>query len=143
MRSKPMTFAVAFGFALLPCSADAAVCGATATSVAFGAYDPISGLARDGVGAVKVSCDVDVHYTIHLSPGSGSYVDRTMSNGVSSLHYNLYTDASRMVVWGDGGSTGEVAASASASIPVYGRIPGAQTVTIGTYVDTIMVTLTY
>jgi spore coat protein U-like protein len=68
-----------------------------------------------------------------------------MSTGSDQLNYNLFVDASRVVVWGDGsgGSSTVALTAAAADIPVYGRVPGGQNVPAGSYIDTIVVTVTY
>jgi spore coat protein U-like protein len=123
----------------------AAGCTASAQGVAFGAYNPLSGAAVDGVGNVAVSCDVATAYTVALSPGSGSYAARTMTSGAHRLGYNLYVDATRAVVWGDGtaGSAAVPGLGTAANHTVYGRIPGIQNVDVGSYTDTITITLTF
>ncbi len=92
-------------------------------------------------------------YTVALNAGlhaGGSFSNRSMSNGVSLLGYQIYIDAARTIVWGDG-SGGTVAVSGSCtpglcnnSYTTYGRIPGSQTTTApGSYSDVITVTVTY
>lgn len=125
--------------------AQAAICSASAQSVAFGSYDSLSSSALDGVGTVSVSCDSVTTFTISLSAGTGTYSARKMTSGLDELSYNLYTDSSRVLVWGDGsGSTSTVTASAASGIyTVYGRIPARQNLAAGSFSDTITVTVTY
>ena len=78
----------------------AAVCVVNSPGVNFGSYDVFSNLSLDSTGNVSVVCDVSTPYSISLSPGGGSYVSRAMASGGHSLNYNLYTDATRTVVWG-------------------------------------------
>lgn len=123
-----------------------AACGVDTVSVAFGAYDPISGLAADGVGSVVVSCEPAAGYSISLSTGGGSYAARLLTAGTASLQYNLYSNPSHSVVWGDGSAgTATVDGSGSgASHSVYGRIPGAQTGAVaGAYSDLVVVTVDF
>jgi spore coat protein U-like protein len=113
--------------------------------VNFGVYDTLSPSAVDGVGNLAVGCDAPVSLTISLGPGTGTYSERAMAAGAQTLGYNLYTDASRAMIWGDGGSGTETVSmtAASADIPVYGRIPARQNVAPGGFADTIVVTITY
>lgn len=138
-------------------SAQAVSCSVSATSASFGAYNTASLLPLDGVGNVRVACstplvNVLVSYTILLSPGgAGSYGNRRLENGGSQLAYNLYTDFTRLFVWGDGsGGTATVSDGYLLMIlnqyrdyPVYGRIPAGQNVAAGRYTDTIQVTVNY
>jgi spore coat protein U-like protein len=74
-----------------------------------------------------------------------------MFNGGNSMQYNLYTNAARTQVWGDGtGGTAKVSDSqlvvvgtSQYSYTAYGRIPALQNLGPGTYTDTITVTLNY
>lgn len=149
--------------ALLPAYANAASCGVTATPVAFGAYTSPGGSQIDSTGTIRVTCTPDLillacsaSYSIGLSTGgSGSYATRRMTSGAYNLNYNLYTDSSYGTVWGDGISAPAVPATITSSIlglvclpgsrntTVYGRTPGNQNVGVGSYSDTITVTVTF
>jgi spore coat protein U-like protein len=122
-------------------------CSVNAQSVNFGNYDPFGRNNLDGAGNIAVTCDLGVTYTIAMSSGGGTYATRIMANGPHSLHYNLYTDASRIVVWGDGnGSTATVSGSGAATatnMTIYGRIPATQNAHVGNYSDSVIVTVTF
>lgn len=124
--------------------ASAATCTVSPVSVIFGSYDSLNPSPLDGVGSVAVNCDAEVAYTISLSAGTGTYLDRRMSAGAAELSYNLYTDSTRTQVWGDSTtSSGMSAAGTDVNLTIYGRIPARQNVTAGIYADTIIVTVTY
>lgn len=124
--------------------AAAATCSVNPQAVSFGSYDPLDTTERDGVGNINITCDAPVDFTVSLSAGSGTYQERKMFSGASHLSYNLYTDASRAVVWGDGISAGDVSASGtSVDLPVYGRIAPRQNVPAETYSDVVIVTISY
>ncbi|MDF0544405.1 spore coat U domain-containing protein [Sphingobium sp. H39-3-25] len=153
---------LALMFLTMPGMADAACsplslcsCTVSATSVAFGNVNPVSPSNVDATGDIRVTCTLLLalagSYTIDLSSGSSaSYNPRTMKNGASTLQYNLYTNAARSQVWGNG-TGGSVAVTNNFSAllavdqttPVYGRIPAGQNVPAGTYSDTIVVTVTF
>lgn len=131
-------------------------CTVSATGVAFGAYDPLSASPTDAVGTVTVSCSAVVAlsggYTIQLGPGqAGSYAERRLANGSNQLGYNLYLDAARTIVWGDGtGGTGTqsytlvgLLTNDVKNYSVYAHLRAAQNVPVGSYSDTIVVTVTY
>jgi len=134
----------ALAFALATQQAGA-TCTVSAQGVIFGAFNPFSVSALDGVGNIGVDCSAATAYTVSLSTGFGSYAARTMKNGPNQLGYNLYTDASRTVIWGDGtAGTAMVSSSGTtANHTVYGRIPSLQNVNVGSYSDTITVTLVF
>jgi spore coat protein U-like protein len=135
-------------------------CSVTTPGVAFGNYDASLPGPTDISGNLTVTCTRvvldpwNVGYTLSLSRGSsGSYAPRQMISGPSRLNYNLYRDAGRSQVWGDGtASTGVVNAtmrfnlfqfSSSASHSAYGRIPTGQGANPGNYADNIVVTITF
>jgi spore coat protein U-like protein len=71
-----------------------------------------------------------------------------MTSGANLLSYNIYTSAARTTVWGDGtGSSatiGGTGTGSAQSVTVYGRVSGGQTtVPVGSYADTVAVTVTY
>jgi spore coat protein U-like protein len=133
-------------------------CGASASSVAFGIYDPLQGTPDTSTGNLTVTCSATgssafITVFVSLSTGlSGTYSARKMFSGANTLNYNLYGDNTYTQVWGDG-TSGTVRGSASVLVAPgsprtltgtwYGRVPAAQDVAAGTYADTIVVTVTY
>lgn len=146
---------------LVPFAARAAVtCTVSATGPAFGVYNPLSTSPLLANGQVSASCTLTgttattVSLTSNYSTGSsGTFAQRTMLSGASALGYNLYYDAAFSQVRGDGtggsqqgGATFNLtrtAPTASVTSVIYGRIPALQDVAPGSYVDTIVVTVTY
>jgi spore coat protein U-like protein len=87
---------------------------------------------------------------IELSAGgAASFSPRAMAGAGSSLSYNLYLNAARTTIWGDGtGGTSRYGpvtpvSGVGVTVPVYGRAPAGQNVPIGTYADTIVVTVLF
>ena len=120
-------------------------CSSSATGVSFGNYSVFSNADSDSAGSVSVSCDGIASYSIALSPGNGTYSARRMASGTNHLDYNLYREASRSTVWGDGtsGSSVVTGSGTAATHTVYGRIPSRQNVYAGSYSDNIVVTVSY
>ena len=135
---------------LLVTAAAHAHCSVTATPVNFGIYLPFSATPTDSTGSVKVDCVVGVgDYTVALSVGGGgTFAGRRMSSGGARLSYQLYSTASRSTVWGDGTAgtvivSGDCPPGCETSFTVYGRIPTKQAAVPGTYIDTIVATVTF
>jgi spore coat protein U-like protein len=122
-----------------------ATCTVNTRGVNFGSYDVFSNQNLDSTGNISVICNNATSYTIFLSPGGGSYASRSMASNVHRLSYNLYTDPSRTSVWGDGSGGTSIArrSAKTANHPVYGRIPARQNVYVGSYSDSITVTLNF
>lgn len=133
-------------------------CSVSANSVAFGSYLYTTPSPTDTTGNVRVSCSLGglvsllIGYEITFNTGnSGSYSPRTMSFGGNNLTYNLYTNAARTNIWGDGtGGTSTISDgyllglfTVVRNYTVYGRIPAAQNKPAGSYADTIIVTITF
>lgn len=151
MRPGKLAWGLAAVIGALIAAPAQGACVATATGVSFGGYDPQSAAPDDAVGSVTIECPTgrpNLFPVVSLSPGSsGDFNSREMRAAGTSLQYNLYTDATRVQVWGDGS-----AGTASVTVPVvsrwgsrsvYGRIPAGQLVTAGTYSDIIVVTVEY
>jgi spore coat protein U-like protein len=163
-RARPaLLCALAMPLLILAGRAQASAdCTVTAGGVAFGVYDQVATTPDDSTGTVTVTCvntgpaNTTVNYSVALSTGaSGAYSQRYMTAGTPRLDYNLYRDAARTIVWGDGtgGSSliagtltvgpGQGNGTKSAAYTVYGRAPALQDAAPGTYADTIVVTLTF
>jgi len=120
-------------------------CTVTAGPVVFGNYNPFALQSLDSAGTINVSCTPSSSYTLSLSTGGGSYAQRQLSGSGDVLYYNLYTSASRTAIWGDGsGGSGTVSGSGEEeNHTVYGRIAAQQNVKVGSYGDSIIVTVTF
>lgn len=130
-------------------------------TLGFGSYTPITFAGKiassdvDSNGIISISCTgltQSVTYAIKLDGGSSNSVNArsmTRAGGGSSMGYNLYTDAARTVIWGDGINGGTFSGTVSApggtvDRTFYGRIPAGQsTVMPGTYSDQLVITLEY
>jgi spore coat protein U-like protein len=125
--------------------AHAASCSVSGVGIAFGSYDVFNSVDTDSTGSVTVSCHSGASYSIALSAGAGTFASRFMTGAAGQLRYNLFTDAQRLTVWGDGtsGSTTVSGTGTGGSYTVYGRIPALQNAPAGSYSDTITVTVTY
>jgi len=161
-RGAALAGAACCGLLAGPAAWAAADCSVSTTGVAFGIYDPTTAAATDSVGNLTLLCThvsgggQRVNYSVALSTGSsGTFTQRLMRAGTSTLNYNLFDTAARARIWGDG-SAGTVVISDGFAVgpgqgnnrrevvyPIYGRIPAQQAVATGNYSDTIVVTLTF
>lgn len=135
-------------------SVDATVtanCTISTSPLNFGSVDTLSGSPVDGTGGITVTCTNGTVWSAAADAGSGSgatFASRRLTQGADTLSYNLYTNAGRTSIWGDGtGSTvtiGNTGTGAAQTVTVYGRIPGSQSsAPAGSYADTVSVTVTY
>jgi spore coat protein U-like protein len=155
MTNKTLSLAVFIGCLAMSSSVFAAQpngCSLGGAAMAFGSYDPTVATPLDSLGSLVYRCSQKDHnIMITLSQGSGTaFATRRMVQGSDQLFYNLYLDAARTVIWGDG--TGGTQAfivrnpqgnNQDLTVPIFGRIPPVQNVGVGSYSDTITVTLTF
>lgn len=156
LRGASARLAWLVGLAIITTSAQAqaaASCSILTTSgVSFGSYDTFSPTSLDSTGLVSFRCTGvapgDV-LSIQLSRGtSGTFLPRGMTNRSWRLEYNLFLDAARTIVWGDGTSGTSVYIahpldSQSVSVPIYGRVLPRQNLPPGTYNDLVVLTVNY
>ena len=133
--------------ALLALASPAAIaCTVSTTPVAFGSIDPIASAPTDSTGTVIVSCPEQTTYSVAIDGGNGTVDRRHLASGVDRLNYQLYTDASLALVWGDG-TAGTVTANGTAgpagdtTHTIYGRVPAQPLAKVGPYSDSLVVTV--
>lgn len=103
-----------------------------------------------GTSNLSVTCDSGVPYNIGLlGTATGATANGTgnMVSGSNSIAYTLWQNAGRTTVWGNtiGTNTlsGTGAGATAQSIPVYAKATTVAGQAVGTYTDTVNVTLTY
>jgi len=129
-----------------------AVCSISATSIVFGTYDVLNPAPLDTTGSLIYRCegrDQNIRITLNTG-GAPSFAARRMLSGSNQLFYNLFLNAARTVIWGDGtGGTQFLFVrnprpnNQDISVPIYGRIPALQDVRVGNYTNTITVTINF
>jgi spore coat protein U-like protein len=154
MRRTPLCFVAALLLSinlLMAAGAAAADCTVSPSGVNFGSFSPLNLATVDSTGSITVNCTDVASYSISLSPGSGTFIQRSMVSGGHALFYNLYLDAAYQQIWGDG-SSGSSMVTLTNPIngqdnvhTVYGRIPLSvqRAAHVGSYSDIITVTVSY
>jgi len=103
----------------------------------------------DQTSAFNVTCSNTTPYTIALSLGGGTgatVASRKMMSGANMVNYSLYRDAGRTQVWGVTTGTDTVAGTgngAAQAQTIYARVFALATPALGTYNDTVTITVTY
>ena len=127
-------------------------CIITVAPLTFGVYTPGDLVPLDSTGQLDISCrGQNGLLSVAMSTGtSGSFVSREMQSGVFAMMYNIFVDAARSIIWGDGtGGTTLISLVKQTSgrqdytLPVHGRIPAQQSVAAGTYADDILITVSF
>jgi spore coat protein U-like protein len=97
---------------------------------------------------ILVTCTSGTPYTVELSAGGGSGATtavRKMTSGANTVTYSIYKEVAHTNVFGTG-ATEKVSATGNAAAQTYtayGLVPIQATPPIGTYTDTVTVTVTY
>jgi spore coat protein U-like protein len=127
-------------------------------ALAFGTYNPVNGSPTTALATVVVQCSAlvsvltNINFVLTLSAGnSGNVANRSMSGSTNNLPYNVYESASYTTVWdatvGVSGTVSlpaiGVVAYGTATIYGYGRILASQPVAAGSYMDSLMITVTF
>lgn len=125
----------------------------------FGIYDPSSPSPLDSITSIEVRCTGNpsagqpTFYTLYIDGGTttSNPGDRKMDQpAVDRLDYALFKDSGRSDIWGDGsfGTSGLVqnlpsSGKANFIHTAFGRIFEAQSVMVGPYSDTLLVTIEF
>ncbi len=154
MTNRHILVIACIGLALIPLrDALGQTCTVTSPGISFGVYNPMAFSPINTSSTVTVICssriNVAVAYEIQIGPGiSGSYNRRSMSG----LNYQIYSDAARSQVWGDGGGGTVSVADGytfNSQIPVnrtyniFAQLPARQSVAPGVYTDTVLLLIIY
>jgi spore coat protein U-like protein len=126
-------------------------CTVSTTAVAFGVVDTLSATPDDATGGLNVTCTSGTAWTATAGAGTGTGATlsvRKMSSGANLLNYTLYKDSGRTSIWGDGvAPTATITGTGTGSVQantIYGRVTASQgTAVIGSYADTVAVTITF
>jgi spore coat protein U-like protein len=132
-------------------AAEAASCTVSASAVSFGTYNVFDTAPNDSTGTVTLNCNGGArNVAITISKGaSPTLATRFMNMGLELLLYNLYQDASRTVIWGDGGGGSQMKIvdnppnNKDMPMTIFARIPAGQDVSAGSYRDAVTVTVQY
>ena len=120
--------------------------------LAFGRYEPqaLQGLTEQG--ELKLVCTKTRpgdSAMIWLGPGlHATGWSRRMASGTSRLGYQVYLDASRTRLWGDGSGGTSVwqevlLGNGMDRVEYFGHVPAGQYVAPGSYSDTLVVTVVF
>ncbi len=138
-------------------------CSLIANPLAFSVYDPLSVTDLDVQSTVVLTCSTGAGASLAMgiganSTGTGASAQRRMRVGATTayLNYSIFQPSAATASaacafttpWGNGttgGATLGIGVAASPTARTYnvcGRIPNSQPSTIGTYNDTVVVTVT-
>jgi len=127
-------------------------CTISTAPINFGAYDPVAANAAtplDGIGTITVTCTKGAAAKVALNAGSNAQgsTRRMSTSATEFLTYEIYQDAARTTVWGDGDNNSLDVPAAPNRNPrtftAYGRVAAAQDATVGTYTDTVIAVVNF
>jgi spore coat protein U-like protein len=140
----------AIAAAAIGVAAAEANCTISTTAVNFGTYNVFAAAPDDATGQITFRCTAPRPpvVTIQLDKGGApSFNPRQMRQGSEILTYDLYLDATRSTIWGDGTGGTQVFTQNSPlpnqniNVNVCGRIFAGQDVSAGTYTNTVTATI--
>jgi len=153
--SAPLVYAATSTGQLSVDATVAASCSVANTTLSFGSIDPLvlATADADAQADISVTCSNTTTYNVGLDAGlttAATVTTRQMDiagAGTDKLNYSLYSDSGRSTNWGETVPTDTVGGTGSGSAivhTVYGRIPSGQNnAPVGTYNDTVTITITY
>ena len=133
----------------------ATACTISAGALSFGSYDPTASANNDATATISSTCTSGGAAKITMSEGANKLTGSTTSvpkramktagETPQTLAYHLYRDSDRTSVWGNTDATGAGVTGTGSAVTttVYGAITKSQTVSAGTFTDTVAVTITY
>ena len=150
--SSPL--AIALGLAVTLAAPRAFAAGpscaiANVTPMVFATYHSGQSLPLDSDGEIDVTCSTARSLQIVLGrSATGRESPREMTFGPFLLAYNLFMDAARTIIWGDGAEgtqiyLGTTTLGQTLRLPIFGRVFPLQGLPAGTYIDRIAVTVIF
>jgi spore coat protein U-like protein len=128
-------------------------CTVSGATLNFGSsIDPLAtATPLDASSTLSVVCTNTTPYTVALDAGqnaggAANFGARAMKSGSDTLGYQLYLDAGRSTVWGNGTGSSTHSGTGTGStqnLTIYGRLPSLANVVPGAYTDTVTVTISY
>lgn len=122
-------------------------CNVTTTPVAFGNVDVTSGSNVDATGGISVICTNGTDWEAAADAGNGSgatVTARKMTSGSDLLNYALFTNAGRTTNFGGANTFSGTGSGSAQASTIYGRVASGQTtVPVGSYADSVTISLTY
>ena len=129
-------------------------CTISVIGMEFGSYDGNNPAPLDGYSSTTINCrplpgEGQIREAIiTISKGSSpQFIPRQMMGPGGTLDYNLYMDATRQTVWGDGSGGTEFLfvnnpqPNRDITFTIYGRVDPLQAVSAGRYQDSLTVTI--
>ena len=120
----------------------------SAPTLGFGALTPLAN--NDAQTNITWVCTNGFNTVIKLGGGASGNIGARAMGGAGSLPYQLYTDAARTSVFGDGTTGNTVAVSgvgysSPGNVVVYGRVlqANAAVASAGSYSDTVQITIVF
>lgn len=123
-------------------------------SVVFGVYSYADVTPKDAEGSIVVKCPEEgLAYNVGLNEGTGKEASdvnpRVMTGpGDGLLQYGLFQDSRHSIIWGNTPGKDTVSGVGNGDeedrpLVFYGRIPAGQNVPVGSYADTVTITVNF
>jgi spore coat protein U-like protein len=128
-----------------------AVCILGNATLAFGTYNPTSATPLTATTTVTLTCSLGTPYNIGMGTGSGTGATttlRVMTSGANTLGYKIFQNSADTTNWGNTVGTDTYTGTSSTSsltntINIYGQIPAGEAAAVGSYTDSVTMTVTF
>ena len=148
MRSNKLIIIIVFLLFTSTAFADD-TCTIRVNKLNFGEYSSIAAAHTDVDTTIELDCPPAITALVKIDAGENAQgeINFHQRNLRSSkgyyLKYNLYIDATRSRVWGDGTNNSYTATirAGQSQLTIYGRIPARQNIPQGYYTDRVSVTI--
>lgn len=128
-------------------------CSITANDMQFGNYNPAEADAIRNTTSINATCTSGTSAIIKMDDGStegegsslGTPIRRMIGSEGEYLEYAIYSDNGYSAVWGGTAETG-VAITGTGSVinlTAYGNVPALQSVSAGSYSDSIQIEINF
>ena len=115
-----------------------------AGTLAFGNIGSTASAPTSATGTINVTCTARSPFTVYMGSGQNALNGTNrMVSGSNYLKYVLYADSSFSTAWTNTNGVAGTGTGTSQNLTVYGRIPTQPTPPLGSYTDTVIVTLRY
>ncbi|HTK29302.1 MAG TPA: spore coat U domain-containing protein [Vicinamibacterales bacterium] len=141
---------VAAAAAIVLCPRPSSACSFSVGQLDFGTYDVFSAAPNDSTATITYKqCLGSAVIQITVSRGtSATFSPRILTSATETLQYNVYMDAARTTIWGDGSGgtsfyTKLTPGNGSVNVTAFGRITAGQDVGAGRFTDTLTVVMNF
>jgi spore coat protein U-like protein len=122
----------------------AGTCTVSGSTMSFGSYS--SAAPSTASSSIQVTCSNGTSASVTLNQGNNNnkastFGTRALNNGTNYLGYDIYTDNTYAKVWNTAEPQTITSTGSPVTLTAYGRVPAGQNPVIGSYNDTVTISV--